>query len=108
MAQVAAVTQKFVDALNEKLADERIRFEAEAGRRFDQIVTQDPREGGGVGRSSFAFVERETAYLIKSGGWKQPARYSGILAVRYHLGTDEGFADAIESADRHGGFLYVR
>ena len=96
---VAAVAQKFADALNEKFEGKEITVMA--GRKFDRIVTAYPGEH--LSRSVHAFVERETGLLFKAAGWSAPAK-----GARYDLNSEENFARTVELADPHGGYLYQR
>lgn len=67
-----------------------------AGRKFDKIAYLL-----GSQRVVHAFVERETGDLYKPAGWQSPAK-----GVRFHLGTEEGYAEALQAANYHGGYLY--
>lgn len=101
--------EKFAAALNEKFPAVKSYdnvYGVTVGQKFDRITT-DNKDGGHL--AVHAFVERSTGLLIKSAGWKAPAkRADGSLQSQFELATDEGFATAVEAADRHGSYLYVR
>lgn len=81
-------------------------FYVEAGKKFDRIVINTKigdRDGRGS-TSVYAFVERETGALIKSAGWKAPAKLKTGWATKYNLTTE--FAEALAKADPYGSFLY--
>lgn len=96
---VAAITQKFAEALNEKFEGKDVT--TTAGRKFDRVVISYPGES--LSRSVHAFVERETSKLFKASGWAAPAK-----GARYDLSTEESFAQAVELADPYGSYLYQR
>jgi hypothetical protein len=74
------------------------------GQRYFRIVQVGPHQ-----HSVHAFVEIETGKLIKTAGWKGPAKYSnGELASKYNLLDDESFALVLEKCDTHTGYLYAR
>jgi hypothetical protein len=109
--RAAPFTTRFVQALNDKFADEMGKpvFTIEAGRKYDKIMIQSTQWGSmSGGRSVHAFVERGTGALLKAASWKAPQRDKDGIAVRYNLATDEGFSEAIDAADQHGGYLYKR
>lgn len=77
------------------------------GQRFFRIV--QVYAGHSSGRSVHAFVEIATGKVIKSAGWKAPAKYSnGELASKFNLLDDESFKALLEKCDSHGGYLYAR
>lgn len=74
------------------------------GQRFFRIVQVGQHQ-----KSVHAFVEIETGKLIKSAGWKAPAKYSnGELASKYNLLDDESFALVLEKCDSSTSYLYAR
>lgn len=83
----------FVKGLNAKFATDTLRYEVDGLNKFDRIVMVNYGS-----RSSHAFVEKATGAVYKSAGWKVPAK-----GVRY-----ETVFEAIEAADRFGGYLYLR
>lgn len=95
MTAPAAITEQFVSDIQGKLKG---TFEIIPGRRFDKIA-----KNHSYSRHVYAFVERATGDLYKAAGWKAPAK-----GVRFQLGTDSGYAKAVDAADNHGGFLYAR
>ena len=98
MTATATATQ-FASDLASKFSDGyHTDYSVIAGRKFDKIVYM-----GGSQRMVHAFVERETGGLYKAAGWQAPAK-----GVRFHLGTEEGYAKALEAADPHGSYLYAR
>lgn len=102
------VTEQFVAALNEKFPvvksyDEK--FGIIPGRKFDKIVNIPANSDNA--RGVFAFVERETGKLVKAATWAAPAKLTdGSLQSKYDLTTE--LAEAVQDADRHGAFLYIR
>lgn len=131
-----SITQQFIEAIedkfnhyeyqraNEQLKDKdfavrhEYRFVIEAGQKYDRIVQQSRcysvRIGGTIDHDTkwdnghvHAFIERATGRLIKSAGWKTPARWGADLASRYDLSDPEQFTKAIEVADPYGGYLYM-
>lgn len=77
------------------------------GQRFFRIV--QVYAGHSSGRSVHAFVEIATGKVIKSAGWKAPAKYSnGELASKYNLLDDESFMAALKNCDTNGSWLYAR
>lgn len=109
-----ALDNKFrADLAQRQLADEgkyvqyekAYDFTVEEGQKFDRIVQQyEGRE-----RLVHAFVEKSTGKLIKAAGWKAPAkRANGELQSQFNLSTPSGFAAALDAADKHGGYLYIR
>ena len=93
--------QLFAEALSQKFPD--YEYYVEAGVKFDKIVQRTTKYEGGQ-RSVHAFVERATGDLIKAAGWKAPAKIKTGWATKFNLVTE--FEEAIESADKHGGYLY--
>lgn len=93
----------FADGMNRKFPEEE--FGVEAGRKYDRIYQN--KYGS---RYIHAFINRETGDLIKSAGWKAPQKnpVTGALAVRFRLDDVEGMTEALEAADVHGSYLYVR
>lgn len=79
-------------------------FSVESGQKFDRIV--QARRSDYSGRSVHAFVEKATGKLIKAGGWKAPQKDKDGPAYRFDLSTTEGFTEALNAADLHGGYLY--
>ena len=97
---------EYAEALNAKFTE--YDFTVEPGRKFDKIVQSDKQYGG---RGVHVFVEKDTGFLIKAATWKAPQKstlHPTGFAVRYDISTFEGFTQAINSADRHGGYLYFR
>ena len=77
------------------------------GQKFFRIV--QVYGGHSSGRSVHAFVEIATGKLIKSAGWKAPAkRTNGELQSKFNLLDDASFADALAKADTCGSYLYAR
>lgn len=77
-----------------------------ANQRFFRII-QTVTNTTSRGRSVHAFIEIETGKIVKSAGWKAPAKYSnGELASKYNLLDDDSFQKALEDCDEHGGWLY--
>lgn len=114
------LAHKFAVALEGKFnnpeGEQQVRFpgflytiEVESGQKFDRIVisstTKFDRERGHTGqRSVHAFVERATGALIKSAGWKAPAKIKTGWATKYNLETE--FEKALAVADPYGSYLY--
>lgn len=97
---------EFATALEAKF--EQDSFTVEPGRKFDKIVQSDKKFGG---RGVHAFIEKNTGLLIKAATWKAPQKsikHPTGFAVRYDISTFEGFTEAINKADRFGGYLYER
>lgn len=92
------IAVEFAAALDNKFAH-RANITTTGGRKYDRIVTSHPTHGG---KSVHAFVERETGLLYKASDWSAPAK-----GARYNLSTDEGFMEAVKSADPYGGYLYL-
>lgn len=77
------------------------------GQRYFRIV--QVYAGHSSGRSVHAFVEIETGKVIKSAGWKTPAkRVNGELQSKFNLTDDASFALLLEKCDSVGGYLYAR
>lgn len=106
MSKAANVSLDFAEALTNKFhtAESRAKthgfsytVEVMGGRSYDRLViTSDSSPQ----RSCFAFMDRATGDLYKSAGWSAPAK--GIRFAGGNLET------ALEAADPHGSFLYVR
>ncbi len=75
----------------------------EVGQRYIRLV----QENGSSYPHVHAFIERETAKLIKAAGWKAPAKDKNGPAYRYDLSTPEGFLKAVLNADPYGAYLYA-
>jgi len=77
-----------------------------ANQRFFRII-KTATNTMSRGRSVHAFIEIATGKIVKSAGWKAPAKYSnGELASKYNLLDDDSFQKALEKCDEHGGWLY--
>ena len=121
------ITQQFAQALQQKFiaaqeaknaaileADPKAfvstavyEFGVEQGSKYDRITQK--RSTDMYGGSVHAFVERSTGKLIKAAGWKAPAKRSnGELQSQFNIGTAAGFKGALDAADLHGGYLYIR
>lgn len=92
---VAEVSQKFVDALNQKFSDSFIVL---PGKKFDRVVLNDEDS-----QRAHAFIERTNGHLYKAATWKTPAK-----SPRFHLASDEVIAETASMADRYGSYLYKR
>lgn len=96
----------FAKMLTEKFKNEEnhsgfAEMEVREGRKYDKIVVI--RDYQGVRRADrvFAFVERATGDLYKAASWKTPAKHK-----RYN--GNELLNMAVDDADIHGSFLYIR
>lgn len=96
---ITPITQKFVEALNEKFEGREVT--AMAGRKFDRVVISYTDKS--FSRYAHGFVERETGKLFKAADWSAPAKNA-----RYDLSTDESFAQTVALADPYGSYLYQR
>lgn len=76
-------------------------FTYEAGPKFIRVVEAPYGQ-----RSVHAFIDRSTGDLIKSGGWKAPAKDKTGLAVRGNLLDDADFDRLLRVCDPYGGYLY--
>jgi hypothetical protein len=97
---VTETTQAFVEAMNQKFANEQFRFDATAGRNYDKIINVNIN-GGHESRSVHAFIDRKTSGLLKAAGWSAPAK-----GIRFNLSTPEALGNVIRQADKFGGYLY--
>lgn len=97
---VSETTQAFVEALNQKLANENFRIEATAGRNYDKIINVSVFNNH-ESRSVHAFIDRKTGGLLKAAGWAAPAK-----GVRFDLSTPEALGKAVHRADKFGSYLY--
>ncbi len=106
--------EKKVNALSDEYADQRnsgykpkYQFEVQPGRVFDKIVQVNDHGGASV----HAFVVKASGDLVKPAGWNAPQKsksHPSGLAVRYNLGSVEGFKEAVGAIDLFGGYLYAR
>jgi len=96
---------KFAEMLTEKFNREgHFSFDGMGvveGRKFDKIVVLGKRNGELVPSRILAFVERATGDLYKPASYKAPAKHK-----RYN--GNELLNMAVEDADIHGSFLYMR
>lgn len=76
-------------------------FTAEIGRKFIRIVNVS---GNGGGRSVYCFIERNTGDILKSAGWKAPAK--GARGSIWNESCDVGEKD--KPCNVFGGGLYAR
>lgn len=92
--------EQFAQALTEKFADQEYSsnvFKVDnVGPKYTRISQE--REGDMYSKSVHCFIDNATGAVLKSAGWKTPAKY-----VRY--ATMEA---ALEAADVHGSYLYKR
>lgn len=115
--EIVERAQALADHLT-RIHQEQWNFARKSGEHF---AVETPRKGqkyfrivqvyGGhsSGQSVHAFVEIATGKLIKSAGWKSPAkRTNGELQSKFNLLDDASFAEAIAKADTCGAYLYAR
>lgn len=100
------VTQKFVDALNQKFEGRKtifggVKFDVMAEETYDKITM--PQWNGSPHGSAHAFVERETGKVFKAASWKYP-----ITDSKFNLSNEEEFASAVELSDPYGIYLEMR
>lgn len=99
MTQPTFESASYAEGLTLKFADEgpfsAKFFTVSPGRRYDRIMAGS--EAGRMDRIH-AFVERETGHVFKAAGLRKPADH-----VRYTT-----VDSAIEAADLHGSYLYIR
>lgn len=102
------VAVAFAEELDKKF--DEYAFSVQPGRRFDRIVQVHAHAGFGGAGHVHAFVDRNTGDLIKAATWKAPQKNptTGKLAIRFNLSQPEGMREALESADKHGHYLYAR
>ena len=101
----AAIQAKFDEFYSTQDYNPEHVYTVDFGPKYDRIVDTD-KYGS---RSVHAFVGLVDGHecLIKSAGWKSPAKTKNGLAARYVLDTPEGFAAAVEAADPFGYYLYA-
>lgn len=111
-AEVLTAVQRFLDMANARPSTVK-GFAAEhvgqyiytadtAGRKYIRIVHEYVMPGhtaSGRGRSVHCFIDAETGDVLKSAGWKAPAK-----GARGNLLT--GFGDIVARFDHYGGYLY--
>lgn len=101
--EVNPLTQKFVDALNQKFEGKQtifgdIKYDVLPEEKHDKITTA--RWDGSSHGAAIAFVERETGKLFKAASWKYP-----ISESKFDLSNEGEFAQAVELADPYGIYL---
>lgn len=106
MSKAANVSLDFAEALTNKFHSDASRenthgfsytIEVMGGRKYDRLVitaSHSPQ------RSCFGFMDRLTGDLYKSAGWDAPAK-----GIRF---SGDNLAAAVDAADPHGAFLYIR
>lgn len=72
------------------------------GRLYTRIV-----ENTGNQRMVYCFVENATGKVIKSAGWKAPAKDKTGLAYRWDLMDEADRHLLYEKCDAHGGIFYA-
>lgn len=97
-----AEISEFVEAMGAKFPGQV--WSAERGSRYTRIVQRYP-DGGpmGGGGNVHCFIERATGTVLKSAGWKGPAK-----GGRGSIATPAALAACVARADQFGGWLYVR
>lgn len=101
--EVTPLTQKFVDALNQKFEGIEtmfgvITFDVLPDEKYDKITTA--KWNGSPHGAAHAFIERETGNLFKAASWKYP-----ISEAKFSLSDEEEFAAAVELSDPYGMYL---
>ena len=76
------------------------QLEIEEGRRYLKIWKSTSYESGASARSCWMFVDKETGACYKPASHKAPAK-----GIRFYINQ---LADAPETCDRYGNFLYLR
>ena len=76
-----------------------IDYEIQSGRKYHKIVFID----GGGHRSVHCFVDKQTGSVLKSAGWKAPAK-----GERCNLLIIKEREWALKNADWAGGYLYAK
>lgn len=117
----AALVQEYLDALNAKEAARREQVNAHhlaeygrllypeggqyatfyldtPGRKFTRVVMDVSGQ-----RSVHAFIDNQTGDVLKSAGWKAPAK-----GVRFSLTDDSSRATLLVVCEFTGGYLYAR
>lgn len=84
----------FANRMNEKFGRGYYTFTATKGRKYHRIVQE---HAGAAGRSVHAFVDND-GQVYKADGWKAPAKGVRFTTV----------AAAVEAADEHGSYLYMK
>lgn len=77
---------------------EPFTLDTEVGQRYIRLVTGTTERHS---RAVHAFVDIANGDLLKSAGWKAPAK-----GARGNLLDDESFAAVLVKADRYGHYLY--
>jgi hypothetical protein len=72
------------------------------GQKFTRIY-----EDTGNQRMCFCFVENETGRVVKSGGWKTPAKEKSGFAYRWDLMDEADRHLLYDKVDAHGGVFYA-
>lgn len=91
-----ALTVKFNETHRERFPMlPEVVMSVRPGRKFDKVMTGDAQRGE---TSIHCFVEKATGHVYKAAGLNAPAK-----GVRFAT-----MEDALEVADLHGSYLYVR
>lgn len=101
-----SITQKFVNALNQKFEGREtifgaVRFDVMVEENYDKITL--PKWDDSPHGSAHAFVERISGKVFKAASWKYP-----ITESKFDLSNEEEFAHAVEMSDPYGLYLEMR
>lgn len=98
------LAERYAADLTAKFANERFapKFHVSpGGTRFARVFEWSMTPG--AQRFVHCFVDLRNGDLLKDAGWAGPA-----AGARGNLATDEGYAAALDAADRFGSYLYRR
>lgn len=101
--EVTPLTQKFVDALNQRFEGKEtifgaIKFDVLPDEKYDKITTA--KWDGSPHGAAHAFIERATGNLFKAASWKYPSS-----EARFNISDEEVFTAAIAISDPYGMYL---
>ncbi len=89
VARCQEIVNAYYTANFSNLTPPTLEFDYASAKKFVRIVSADyyhegPKKGQRLGRSAWCFIDLETGDVLKSDGWKRPAKHS-----RGHIGAED-------------------
>lgn len=95
-----------IDKIDRQYPDSagRHRIEKRPGKRYIKLMCYDITPAGDrIHSSVWCFIEKSTGHVYKPASVAAPAKH-----IRYRLGDQKSYEEALRKADWYGSWLYLR
>lgn len=97
-AGINQITKQYPESAGKHLIEKR------PGKRYIKLVCYDITPAGDkIHGSVWCFIEKSTGHVYKPASFAAPAKH-----IRYRLGDQQSYEEALRRADWYGSWLYLR